>query len=113
MDLPTVLIVMKPNNQFVRGGAQRWVALFFVLVVAVFGFAQAVHMHRGLADESLPNRTTTHCGLCVASHSAVVTTDIGSAPILTHQLGSIVVAEPQLERRLTVFSSFTRPPPAA
>jgi len=104
---------MKPCSQSVYGnGARCWVALLLVLATAVFGFAQAVHMHRGLADESLPNGTTTHCMLCVASHSAAVTADISFAPVLTYQAIPVLVAEPQLESRLVVFTSFTRPPPA-
>lgn len=103
---------MKPCSQSVRNDARSWVALLLVLVTSVFAFAQAVHMHRGLADDSLPNGTTTHCMLCVASHAAAVTAEVSFAPVLTYQSIPVLVAEPQLESRLLVFTSFTRPPPA-
>ena len=101
---------MKHHNQFVGSGVRRWAALFFVLVVVAFGFAQAVHLH-GLSATDDPNSATARCTTCVASHSVAVVANISFAPVLHFQLGTVAASEPQLESRLEVFSSYSRPPP--
>jgi hypothetical protein len=103
---------MKPNRQFARCAIRRHTALLFVLVIAVFGFVQAVHFHRGLTDDGLPNPAAAHCSSCVASHSVAVTTDLSFRPVLAHQPGTVQFAEPQLEACLVIFTAFTRPPPS-
>jgi hypothetical protein len=103
---------MKPSNQFVRNGVHRWTALLFVLVIAVFGVVQAAHTHDGISKDGVPN-TPTHCASCVASHSVAVTAEVSFRPVLALQPGTILCAEPQLESRQLLFTSFTRPPPPA
>jgi hypothetical protein len=104
---------MKPNSQFERGRFLKWSALFLVLVVAVFGFVQAVHVHDGLATDDNPTSASTHCLICVASHSAPVVTTVSFAPALAHTATVTSVADPQLSSRLSIPSAFIRPPPQA
>ena len=42
---------MKEDPQFGRPLFQKWTALFFVLVMAGFGFVQAVHVHDALTSQ--------------------------------------------------------------
>jgi hypothetical protein len=102
---------MKLNRQFDRAAFQKWCALLLVLVVALFGFAQAVHLHDLLANEDGPNGPPAHCLICVSAHSAPVVTTISPLPALA--LTAIVLADidPQLRSCLIVSSKFIRPPP--
>src|SRR5271169_3415809 len=96
---------MKPQFQFDRSSFQKWTAVFFVLVMAGFGFVQAVHVHDALAGPA------SHCSLCVVAHSAAVVTPASAAPAPVLEAAILAVSEPQLESRLQVISSFIRPPP--
>ncbi len=104
---------MKPYSQFARNGVQRWAALLMVLVIAVFGIVEVVHVHDGPANDARPNSPATHCATCVAAHSAAVKAEASFAPVLSFQPGTTFTNEPQLESRLVFFSSFIRPPPAS
>lgn len=99
---------MKRIHQFDRPLLQKWTAVLFVLVMAGFGFVQAVHVHDALAGQSSP---ASHCSLCVVAHSAAVITpgSVAHAPILESAM--LALSEPQLQSRLHVVSSFIRPPP--
>lgn len=104
---------MKLHSQSARGGVQQWTALLFVLVMAVFGFVQAVHAHDGPTSDLRPNAPVTHCATCVASHSTAVRAEVSFAPVLALQPGTLLLSEPQLQSRLPIFGLYTRPPPPA
>jgi hypothetical protein len=104
---------MKPNSQFDHGRFQKWSALLLVLVVAVFGFVQAVHVHDGLATDDNPASAATHCLICVASHSAPVVTTVSFTPTFAPSAVVTPAAEPQLSSQLVIPSAFIRPPPQA
>ena len=99
---------MSAKHQFEPPMIQKWTALFFVLVMAAFGFVQAVHVHDALAGQASP---ASHCSLCVVAHSAAVVTPASAAPAPVLEAAMLAVSEPQLESRLQVTSSFIRPPP--
>jgi len=99
---------MNVIRQFERPLLRKWTALAFVLVMAGFGFVQAVHVHDALSSESSP---ASHCSLCVVAHSAAVVTPVSSAPALVQQSARLAVLEPQLQSQLHVTSSYIRPPP--
>jgi len=99
---------MSVKHQFEPPILQKWTALFFVLVMAAFGFVQAVHVHDAPAEQASP---ASHCSLCVVAHSAVVVTPASVAPAPVLEAAILAVSEPQLESRLQVISSFIRPPP--
>src|SRR5450631_1095448 len=100
--------VMTVTRQFDRTPLQKWTAVLFVLVMAGFGFVQAVHVHDALASQSSP---ASHCSLCVVAHSAAVVTAISSAPAPALESARLAVLEPQLRSQLQVPSSYIRPPP--
>jgi len=99
---------MKPLHQLSRPALRKFTAAFFVLVIAGFGFVQAVHVHNALATQTSP---ASHCSLCVVAHSAAVVTPVNTAiaPIVT--TAAFAVSDPQLQSHLEVASSFIRPPP--
>jgi len=99
---------MKPLLQFDRGSLQKWTAVFFVLVMAGFGFVQAVHVHDAQAGQTSP---VSHCSLCVVAHSAALITATSIAPVQVSDSVRLVVLEPQLQSQLHVTSSYIRPPP--
>ena len=99
---------MKENPQFGRPLLQKLTALFFVLVMAGFGFVQAVHAHDALAGKSAPE---SHCSLCVVAHSAALISPASAAPAPVFESYRLAVVEPQLQSRLQVPSSYIRPPP--
>jgi hypothetical protein len=101
---------MSRTHQFHHRLFQKWTAVFFVLVMAGFGFVQAVHVHDTVAGQTSP---ASHCSLCVVAHSAVVTSPVNGAPAPVIQTAPLDLSEPQLESRLQVASSFIRPPPAS
>jgi hypothetical protein len=92
---------------------RRLLAALCVVVVAVFGFVQAVHVHDGLAANESPNAPSTHCLICVAAHSAPVVTAISFAPALAISASVTPVLAPQLQSQQAVASSFIRPPPVS
>jgi hypothetical protein len=96
---------MSRKRQFKDALLQKWTALIVVLVMAGFGLVQAVHVHEGLAGQ------TSHCSLCVVAHSAAIITPSRAAPVPLLESAVLTVAEPQLQSRLRVASSFIRPPP--
>jgi len=102
---------MKPTSQFDHERLRQWGALFLVLVVAVFGFVQAVHVHDGLTADDNPQSAATHCLICVAAHSAPVVTTVSFAPVLAYTATVTPVADPQLDAQLVIHSAFIRPPP--
>jgi len=87
--------------------------MLFVLVVAVFGFVQAVHVHDGLATDDGPGAPAAHCLICVAAHSAPIVTTASLAPVLAHTATVTPVLDPQLSTQLVIPSAFIRPPPQA
>jgi len=96
-----------PPLQTITHRLKKYVAVLFVVLIACFGFVQAVHVHDTLAKQSSP---ASHCSLCVIAHSAAVVTAAGSlAPIVRSAL--LAVSDPQLRSQLQVASSFIRPPP--
>jgi hypothetical protein len=99
---------MKEFRQFDRPRLQKWTALLFVLVMAGFGFVQAVHVHDALASQSAP---ASHCSLCVVAHSAALVSRVSAAPAPVLNSARLAVLEPQLLSRLQVASSYIRPPP--
>ena len=100
--------VMTGTNQLDRKLLQKWTALLFVLVMAGFGFVQAVHVHDALASQSAP---ASHCSLCVVAHSAALISPAGAAPAPVFSSAQLAVLEPQLQSRLQVAFSYIRPPP--
>ena len=103
---------MRPLCQFDSTLRRRWLAALCVVVMAVFGFVQAVHIHDGLASDENPRTPATHCLICVAAHSAPVATVISFAPVLAISTSVAPVLDPQLRPHLVVFSTFIRPPPS-
>jgi len=103
---------MKLSNQFDRPAFQRWGALLLVLVVAVFGFAEAVHVHDSLAPDHGPTAPATHCLICVTAHSVPVITAISITPVLAYTATVIATVDPQLRSCLVISTAFIRPPPA-
>jgi predicted PurR-regulated permease PerM len=87
---------------------KKYAAVFFALLIAGFGFVQAVHVHDTLTKQSSP---ASHCSLCVIAHSAAVVTPAGTflAPIV--ESAPLAVSDPQLRSQLQLASSFIRPPP--
>jgi hypothetical protein len=99
---------MSLKRQFDGSPLQRWTAIFFAMVMAGFGFVQAVHVHDALAGQSSP---ASHCSLCMVAHSAAVITPASAAPAPVLKSVVVVQSEPQHLSRLHVTSSFIRPPP--
>src|SRR5271167_1373706 len=99
---------MKPPLQLKPSQFQKWTALLFVLVMAGFGFVQAVHVHDAVAGQTSP---ASHCSLCVVAHSAALLTPASAAPMQVTDSAKIAVLEPQLQSHLHVTSSNIRPPP--
>src|SRR5208283_3857655 len=99
---------MNVIRQFERPLLRKWTAVFFVLVMAGFGFVQAVHVHDALAGESAP---ASHCSLCVVAHSAAVITPASTAQAPVIESTVVAVSDPQLQSQLLVASAFIRPPP--
>jgi hypothetical protein len=99
---------MKPLSQPGRRTLRKLTAVFFVLIIAGFGFVQAVHVHDALAKQTSP---ASHCSLCAVTHSAVAITPVNAviAPVVTK--AAVAVSDPQLQSYLEVTSSFIRPPP--
>ena len=98
---------MTPLQQL-KSPLQKWTAVLFVLLMAGFGFVQAVHVHDVLAGQTSP---ASHCSVCVAAHNAVLVTPPSTAPLPVLSSALLDASEPQLESRLHVTSSFIRPPP--
>jgi len=99
---------MKQSPQFGRHPLQKWTALLFVLVMAGFGFVQAIHVHDALARKTAPE---SHCSLCVVAHSAALISPAGVAPMPVFDTAQVAVIEPQLQSHLQVAFSYIRPPP--
>ena len=99
---------MKEDPQFGRPLFQKWTALFFVLVMAGFGFVQAVHVHDALTSQSAP---ASHCSLCVVAHSAAQISASCTAPLPVIESARIALLDPQLQSQLQIISSYIRPPP--
>jgi len=99
---------MNEIHQFDRPLLRKWTALLFVLVMAGFGFVQAVHVHDTLAKQTLP---ASHCSLCVVAHSAALITPPSAAPVPVLASALLAPSDPQLQSQLHVAFSFIRPPP--
>jgi len=99
---------MKSLFQFERSLARKCISLLFVLVIAGFGFVQAVHVHESLAGRPVPN---SHCSLCVVAHSAAAITQANTTQAPVPQSVMVAASDPQLQSRLQVSSSYIRPPP--
>ncbi len=99
---------MKLWLQFDRFPWKKYTAALFVLLMAGFGFVQAVHVHDALVGQASP---PSHCSLCVAAHSAALITPVSAAPAQVADAVKIAVLEPQLQSRLHPALSNIRPPP--
>jgi hypothetical protein len=99
---------MKPPVQFERSWSQKCTAVLFVLLMAGFGFVQAVHVHDALVGQSLP---ASHCSLCVVAHSGVLLTPATVAPAQVYDSTQVAELETQLQSHLEVTHSNIRPPP--
>ena len=99
---------MKPLRQFEPSRLQRWTALLFVVLMAGFGFVQAVHVHVVLAGQAAPS---SHCSVCIAAHNAVLISPSSTATVPVVATALLEASEPQLQSRLQVASAFIRPPP--
>jgi hypothetical protein len=99
---------MKPLHQIDRRTLRKFTAAFFVLMIAGFGFVQAVHVHDSLAKQTSP---ASHCSLCVVAHSAAVVTPVNASIAPVVESTAVAVSDPQPQSHLEVASSFIRPPP--
>ena len=75
---------MSRKHQFNSKLLQKWTAVFFALVMAGFGFVQAVHVHDAVAGQTSP---ASHCSLCVVAHSAAVASPVNAAPAPAIEIG--------------------------
>jgi hypothetical protein len=100
---------MKPSHQSKPPSYQRCIALLCVLVIAGFGFVQAVHVHDELAGQT--SSPASHCSLCAVAHSAVLISPAGVAPLPVVATSMFAASEPQLLSQLQVAPSYIRPPP--
>jgi len=98
---------MSNTRQFGSTPLRKWTTLFCVLVIAGFGFVQAVHAHNVVDGQS----AAAHCSLCVVAHSAAAVTAATAAPAPALETARLAVLEPQLQSQLHVTSSYIRPPP--
>jgi hypothetical protein len=103
-----IVPAMQPLRQVDRRLLKKLTAGFFVLLMAGFGFVQAVHVHDALARQSSP---ASHCSLCVVAHSAAVVTAASTASAPVTESALLAVSKPQFRSQLQVASSFIRPPP--
>ena len=99
---------MKLFVHFERSRLQKCTAALFVLLMAGFGFVQAVHVHEALVGQSSP---ASHCSLCVVAHSGVLLTPAAVAPAQVSDSAKIAELETQLRSHLEVAQSNIRPPP--
>jgi hypothetical protein len=100
---------MKRTFQNDRSTFRRIAATFFVLALVAFATAQLIHAHNPANPTS--TQSESHCLLCVAAHSAAAPAQAAIAPVTSQYYILHVVSEPQLRSRLTLPSSFIRPPP--
>ncbi len=99
---------MEDTVRIDRSKLRRWAATFVVLALALFVTTQLVHIH------ALGKSTNeSHCSLCIAAHSAAAPTQASPTPVLLQTRTVQVASEPQPHSRLSVFSSFIRPPPVS
>jgi len=92
-----------------RSTVRQLAAAFVVLVLLVFTSAEAVHRHAAVNSDN--PQAESHCLLCVAGHSAAAPTQTSIAPVAFASLIFQSASEPQLHSRLSIPSSFIRPPP--
>jgi len=96
--------------QFGHSALRKCTAVLFVVLMAGFGFVQAVHVHDALSSQSSP---ASHCSLCVVAHSAAVTSPVNAAPAPAIETATLDLSVPQLRSQLQVPSTFIRPPPSS
>lgn len=99
---------MKLWLQFDRLPWKKCTAALFVLLMAGFGFVQAVHVHDAPVGQTSP---PSHCSLCVAAHNGVLLTPATVAPTQVSDSTNIVELETQLQSHLHETHSNIRPPP--
>jgi hypothetical protein len=99
---------MKPLYPIDRRTLRKFTSAFFVLVIAGFGFVEAVHLHYAVAKQTSP---ASHCSLCVVAHSAAVVTPVNAALAPAATSAPLAISDPQLQSQLQVASSSIRPPP--
>jgi hypothetical protein len=99
---------MKPLLQFDSSLLKKSTAALFVLLMAGFGFVQAVHVHDVMAGQSSP---TAHCSLCVVTHQSAAITSVSAAPVPVIAASIAEPSQPQLDSRMQFGASFIRPPP--
>jgi len=97
------------NLQLNASPLRKCMALLAVVVIAAFGFIQAVHMHGGPAEQA--GHSSLHCSLCAAAHSIAVVTHAGTTVAPMMQAAIVPALDPQLQSHLHIPSSFIRPPP--
>ena len=97
-------------SQFDRSSLQKYLAVWFVLVIAAMGVVQAVHVHDAMARQTSP---ASHCSLCVVAHNAAVVTPAGSTPTPATEASLADIFMTEFERQSQVCASFIRPPPQA
>lgn len=99
---------MKPLYQIDRRTLRKFTSAFFVLMIAGFGFVEAVHVHDAVAKQTSP---ASHCSLCVAAHNAAVVTPVKAALAPVATSAPLAISDPQLQSQLQVAFSSIRPPP--
>jgi len=99
---------MKFWRQLDRFPWKKCTAALFVLLIAGFGFVQAVHVHDALLGQS---SAPSHCSLCVAAHQAAAITPVSAAPVPRVEATIAELSQPQSDSRLQVGALFIRPPP--
>lgn len=99
---------MKPLYQIDRRTLRKFTSAFFVLVIAGFGFVEAVHVHDAAAKQTSP---ASHCSLCVVAHNAAVVTPVNASLTPVVKSAPLALSDPQLQSQLQVASSSIRPPP--
>ena len=99
---------MKPLYQIDRRALRKFTSAFFVLVIAGFGFVEAVHVHGAVAKQTSP---ASHCSLCAVAHNAAVVMPVNAAPVPVVTSAPLAISDPQIQSQLQVASSFIRPPP--
>lgn len=98
---------MKASSHFERKrDCRRWPVLLAVLLLAVFAFVQAVHVHPelGLADNA-------HCATCLAAHTPATIIAPAVLPAIVVSDVPLVLFQPILHASVERHLLYSRPPP--
>lgn len=101
---------MKSKVQIDHSKLRRLATTLVVLLMVVFATAREVHNHSS-ANDLNPNES--HCSLCMAVHSAAAPAQATTALVVFTSYLFEVAAETQPHSRLSIPSTFIRPPPAS